>query len=188
MEIWKDIDGFEGTYQVSNYGRVKSLDRIVEQPNPQGTGVSRRILKGQIIKPKLTQFGYLEQRLFNRHTGQSKSIRVHQLVARAFISNPENKPQINHIDGEKANNRVENLEWCTAKENIVHANKNGLTTFHFGENHHNTKITADDVRYIRTNHKYRDKEFSADALGRKFKVCTQTILNIVNRKVWDTVD
>jgi hypothetical protein len=114
MEIWKDINGYEGYYQISNQGNVRSVDRF--------DGVHDR--KGTIIKPNLKQNGYLQVGL--RMHSKRKWIGVHRLVAIHFIENPDNKPQVNHIDGNKQNNTINNLEWVTAKENQNHATKLGL--------------------------------------------------------------
>lgn len=104
MEKWKDIQGYEGLYQVSDQGRIRKGNRIK----------SVRIDKG----------GYLTVWL-SKHSVQ-KCLKVHRLVAFAFIPNPEMKRTVNHIDGNKQNNCVENLEWATHRENIIHANKIGL--------------------------------------------------------------
>ena len=114
MEIWKDINGYEGYYKISNLGNVKSIDRF--------DGVHDR--KGTIIKQNLKQNGYLQVGL--RMHNKRKWFGVHRLVAIHFIENPENKPQVNHIDGNKKNNTVGNLEWVTPKENQNHATKLGL--------------------------------------------------------------
>ena len=98
-EIWKDIEGYEGLYQISNKGRVKSL----------------KWGKERILKPGITSSGYLKVLLCKN--GMIKHIKIHRLVANAFITNPENKPQVNHKDENKFNNSVNNLEWSTAKEN-----------------------------------------------------------------------
>lgn len=104
-EIWKDIPGYEGRYQVSNFGRVKSL-------NYDG---SRKI---KIMTP-YDVHGYKRVRVFKDK--QAISIGVHRLVAKTFIPNPKNKSQVNHIDGDKGNNRLENLEWTDRSENLIHA-------------------------------------------------------------------
>lgn len=109
-EIWKEIEGFS-KYQVSNYGRIKSLDF-------NGTK------KKKILTPVVTRKGYLHVNLYSNR--KMKSIPIHRIVAKAFIENPEDKPQVNHIDGNKKNNNVNNLEWCTNQENVIHAFKTGL--------------------------------------------------------------
>lgn len=113
-EIWKDIPDYEGLYMVSNLGRVKSLSKYHHK-------------REQILKNKLTKDGYYETTLFKN--GKAKYIRTHRLVAFAFIPNTFNKEQINHIDGNKLNNCVENLEWCTLQENKDHAIRTGLQDF-----------------------------------------------------------
>lgn len=104
-EVWKDIEGYEGLYQVSSWGRVRSVFRYY------------KILRG--LK---TTNGYLRVALCKN--GKTKFHSVHRVVAQAFIPNPQNKPQVNHIDENKDNNHVENLEWCTAKENTNHGTHN----------------------------------------------------------------
>ena len=108
QEIWKDVKGYEGMYQVSNKGNVKSLDRVVISKN----GVSKN-LKGKMLAHKKHKGGYLQVVLcqdINRY--------IHRLVAETFIPNIENLHEINHKDENKKNNNVENLEWCTRKYNV----------------------------------------------------------------------
>lgn len=117
-EIWKDIPNYEGYYQVSNMGRVKSLNRVIVMKN----GVSRKT-KGLILKQKYEErTGYLIATLYKKH--KRKDVLVHRLVAQTFIVNSENKRQVNHINEDKTDNRVENLEWMTAKENSNHGTRN----------------------------------------------------------------
>ena len=108
-EIWKDIKGFEGLYQVSNLGRVRSLTR-----NRRGRNNAPNPIQGRILKLE-TLSGYERAHLFKNNKG--KYFLVHRLVANAFIPNPDNLPQVNHKDEDKTNNRVDNLEWCTPKYN-----------------------------------------------------------------------
>lgn len=115
-EIWKDIPGAEGSYQVSSLGRVRSLDRYVEQGNRWGQRMLR-FQAGRIMKAKVDKDGYLHIDL----NGDVGTVCVHRFVAMAFIPNALNKPQVNHIDGDVQNNCVENLEWVTNSENHLHA-------------------------------------------------------------------
>lgn len=110
-EIWKDIEGYEGLYQVSNKGRVKSLERDIIRKNGRKYHVKERILKDA---PE--GHGYFQVCLYDAK-GRNKRLRVHRLVAETFIPNPEDKTQVNHKDEDKTNNHVDNLEWMTCKEN-----------------------------------------------------------------------
>jgi hypothetical protein len=110
-EIWKDIKGYEGLYQVSNLGRVKTLKKKYSE------GEKHR-------KIRLDRNGYLTVSLSKN--GKQNTMKVHRLVAIAFIVNSENKPFVNHLDGVKNNNIVDNLEWVTASENVKHAFRIGL--------------------------------------------------------------
>lgn len=111
VEIWKDIPNYEGIYQISNYGNVRRLNKW---------DLNRREFYENIhnIKLQSDTKGYLHVDLSKNQNVKRRD--VHRLVAEAFIPNPENKPEINHIDGNKKNNRVDNLEWCTRSENLLH--------------------------------------------------------------------
>ena len=125
MEVWKDIKDYEGIYQVSNRGNIRSLDREVVYSN--GTV---RNHKGVEMKPSIDKDGYLRVNL--SRNGKKSRFFIHRLVGMAFIPNEEDKPAINHKDGVKDNNEVSNLEWATHSENVTHAFETGLNTPHDG--------------------------------------------------------
>lgn len=108
IEEWRPVEGYEGLYEVSNTGRVRSFDRYVK-------GKSYRLHKGKVLSPGKNSRGYLSAVL--SYNGKHKSITVHRLVAQAFLPNPDNLPEINHKDEDKTNNSVDNLEWCDHKYN-----------------------------------------------------------------------
>lgn len=115
-EIWKDIPNYEGLYQVSNLGNVKSLC--------YGARNIRKSNVHKILKHSPNNWGYHKVQLYKN--GKSQMLYIHRLVASLFIPNPENKVQVNHIDGNKENNTVSNLEWATPRENLEHAINLGL--------------------------------------------------------------
>ena len=117
-EEWKPIEGYEGLYEVSNLGRVKSIERNVPF---RGSSIT---MHGKVLKPYANENGYCFVVLY-QNTRQKRH-KIHRLVAETFIPNPEKKKCINHVDGNKKNNRVDNLEWCTHSENNKHAHDNGL--------------------------------------------------------------
>lgn len=119
QEIWKDIKGYEGLYQISNYGNVKSLKRYVNT-----NGGAKRLVKEKMLKPVIDNTNYYVVSLWKNNICQRTHI--HRLVIENFISNTYNKTFVNHIDGNKLNNNVDNLEWCTPKENNIHAYEIGL--------------------------------------------------------------
>ena len=119
-EVWKDIEGYEGLYQVSTCGNIKSLARIVHSEKRGDYKI-----KEKILKQSDTTTGYKKVELC-KDNEKRKSFKVHRLVAQAFIPNPNNKPEVNHIDGNKINNNIDNLEWVTSSENSIHAYETGL--------------------------------------------------------------
>lgn len=122
IEIWKDVKGYKGLYQVSSFGRVKSLDRIIYQKNKHN-GVSKCIRKGKILSLQKQINRYLTIDL--HYEKKVKRYFVHRLVAETFIQKHIDKNYINHIDSNPLNNKVENLEWCTQSYNIKYAYDNG---------------------------------------------------------------
>jgi hypothetical protein len=140
-EIWKDCAGWEGKYQVSTLGNVKSLDRYTRRVD--GTINHCR------EKPRKTQIsncGYVRVSFFDE--GKNFMLSVHRLVAEAFIPNPENKPEVNHISGIKTDNSVQNLEWMSSRENKKHGIEMGLIS-HNGINNNNCKLQEYRIRIIK---------------------------------------
>ena len=116
-EEWRDVAGYEGLYQVSSEGRVKSLERTFIDNSGR-----KRTVKERILKLRTDRYGYLVVDL--RDGGKRKHFKVHRLVCQAFHENPENKLDVNHIDENKTDNRACNLEWCTRRENCNHGTRN----------------------------------------------------------------
>lgn len=148
MEIWKTID-LAPKYEVSNLGRIRH----------------KKTLKQRKVKCNSKLYDYIGLSIFN---GKTKQFRVHRLVALAFIANPDCHPIVNHIDGDKNNNRADNLEWCTYSYNTLHAYKNGLIT----KNHILDKKAQECVKYL------VDKEFvTMREIAKALSISSTTVQN-----------
>ena len=144
-EVWKDVPGYEGRYQVSNLGQVKGLDYI--GVNPKGLPAK---VKGRVLKTDIIHCGY--HRVTLSQNNKRKNFLVHRLVIEAFVPNPDNKPEANHEDCDKNNNRFDNLGWTTKLENMRHAIKNGRRDNMpnvRGEENHNARLNNLQVRVIK---------------------------------------
>lgn len=117
QEIWKDIKEYEGLYQVSSYGRIRRIEKEITVVTPH-KGTFTKTYKGRILKPSIRGMYY---GVDLSKASKIKRKHIHRIVAETFIPNPYNKPEVNHIDGNKLNNNVENLEWVTKSENAIHA-------------------------------------------------------------------
>jgi len=177
-EKWKDIKGYEGLYQISNYGRVKSLHRKWIAANG-GKHEHGDIIMKQDFDPN----GYFYVNFYKNN--KKKKFRTHKLVALHFVKNIKNKPVVNHIDGVKSNNYYKNLEWVTLSENSIHAIKNNLYEHVKGSDVKNSKLTEWDVYVIRKlykNTKYWHKQKTVGELFGIYK--SQHISDIIRNKTW----
>ena len=172
-ECWLPIDGTESRYLVSNMGRILTMS----YKNKKGTDGMR------IMKPALDANGYL--RTMVKMNGRYKTIKVHRIVAEAFIQNYFEKPQVNHIDNNRANNKASNLEWVTFKENIAHMMNQGRQTFNNGEKNGKSILTEDIVRKIRME--YKPYVVMMKDLAQKYGVKTCTIKDILTGRSWMSV-
>lgn len=146
IEIYKDIIGYEGLYQISNFGMVKSLQKKINKKN------GATVIFPEVILKQSIRSGYKCVCLYKIKSKQSFS--VHRLIAIHFIENPLNKPQINHKNGIKTDNIIDNLEWVTAKENSIHSYLNNLSKGNIGEKNGQSKLTDEKVLLIR-NSRYK---------------------------------
>lgn len=169
-EIWRDIAGYEGLYQVSNYGRVKSCQR-----KEHGASWGTRTRKERIRKTRINREGYEQLQLWK--DGKQHTFTVHVLVANAFLDRCCDGLEVNHIDGNKANNRVDNLEWVTHSENVTHSFKK------LGRvgNTNRRKLTETQVREIRAA-KGADSE-----IAKNYPVTRGAIYLIRHRKTYKNV-
>lgn len=155
MEKWRQIKGYD-RYKVSNHGRVMNIE-------------------GKIITPSISEKGYFRVRLYKDN--KTKDPYVHRLVANAFIPNPLGKPQINHVDCDKKNNHINNLQWCTNKENAHHAMANGIfRADRYGEDHPRTKLTNKEALEIRNA--ILNTSFSRKILAEKYGVTVSIVQEI----------
>jgi hypothetical protein len=173
VEIWKDIPGWVGSYQASNTGKIKSLDKTIK---------SRRgsyLKTGRILKESLCNNGYFQVDLSNK--GKRKKSLVHRLVLKAFKGDFE--MVINHMNCIKTDNRIENIEYTTQKENIQHSIKNGLQKRRYGESTGSNKLKTEQVNEIKKLLKANKKQKD---IAKSYNVCEATISDIKNNKTWVT--
>lgn len=158
-EVWKDIEGYEGIYQVSSFGRVKSFK-----------GGREKFLKVAL------KTNYVA--LCGEPTNAPKAYMVHRLVAIAFIPNPENKPEVNHKDFNRSNNNVNNLEWNTRRENLEHFYNSDRRLLTVGINSYHAKITESAVHHI------RERKMPVRKYGKLYGIHNATVSKIQLRQIW----
>lgn len=172
--MWRDIAGYEGLYQISDTGRVLSLQRTIYRCD----GVPHRVRQRE-MKISRQKNGYMNVRL--SYQGNETNKCIHRLVATAFIENPNGLPQVNHVDCDKTNNHVGNLEWCTERHNIHHAHQNGLMNPCRGENHWQSKLKEEDVIEIV---RLRGVGYTIKQIGDMFGCGDSIITKILHGKAW----
>lgn len=180
-EIWKEIHGYEGIYAVSTQGDIYSIKRR------------------KLRKLRKDKYGYMMVSL--NKDGNIRTFFVHRLVAASFIDNPQNLTEVNHIDGNKENNCADNLEWCDHATNIRHAYATGLMPYQMKQDNkkltqrkknkseitNQSKLTAEQVQSIRSEHIPFERGHGCKALAKKYGVTDSTIKQIINRKTWKGV-
>lgn len=172
-EEFKDIKGYEGLYQIGTNGTVISLPRV--KKNKGGSYITKK----KTLVMQINKFGYNSVCLTDTyHT--KKKIDIHRLVAVNFIPNPDEKEQVNHLDGNKSNNSVSNLEWSTRKENMAHAVELGLMAR--GEKHWKSSLTKDEVKVIKNL--LKTKLFNNQQIAVLVNQSRQTISRIKHEKRW----
>lgn len=169
-EIWKDVVGYEGLYAISNTGKLKSYDHLA---------ANGHFHRGMIITPVSTPDGYLRVGIYKN--GKRKNVVIHRLVAEAFLPNPNNYTQINHIDEDKTNNCVTNLEWCTPYYNLHYGSRRYAIS---GEKCWLAKLTAQDVASIKSEYKKNVPGCGVPAIAKKYGVSRRAVFNIIHGISW----
>lgn len=179
MERWKSVKGFEGAYEVSDRGHVRSLARITA--NSSG---GTRLWPARMLSPTpAKKTGYCNLRL--HANGESRSTSVHRLVAEAFVPNPQNKPEVNHKDSNRANNHAGNLDWMDESEQQHHAFKYGFKVGARGTKQWMSRLTVAKVRAIRKRFSTGE---SQSKLAAEYGVCQTHVSDIVTFKKWAWLD
>ena len=173
-EIWKGIKEYDFYYSISNLGRVKSLKRVVTHKR------CKLSVNEKIITNCISTFGYPFVRMTINN--KTKNFKIHRLIAQAFIPNPENKPQVNHINGIKTDNRVENLEWCTHSENMRHALDTKLRVMKNGTGIYNSKLT--DKIVLTAKERYKNEKISYQKLANEYNVSKSVMMLAVKGINW----
>lgn len=169
-EIWARLiyqnNDYGDYYEISNYGEIRNSK-------------TKRVRKKNISKS-----GYYFVSVSLGSRSNKATFKNHKAVAETFIPNPNNLPVPNHKDGNKLNNHVDNLEWCTHEENMQHAYAHNLVPYNYGINNPASKLSSESVQYIRNNYIPYDREFGTRGLAKKFNVDHHTIIDVLNNSTW----
>ena len=176
MEIWKDIKGYEGLYQISNLGNIRSLDIMI---NCKGAkNIDSHLRKGRLLKQTIGTTGYYNVNLSKN--GKTKYFRVHKLVADAFILNKNNYNCINHIDGNKLNNNINNLEWCDYSHNLKEAYRIGLRENKYKGKYGKEAQFSKPLLQYSLNGEFIKEWENASQVNRELGYCAENIRSVCN--------
>lgn len=158
--MWKDVPALSGRYEASETGEIRNKTTK------------------HIRKQRMNKYGYCQINISrNDGTGKSNTMLVHKLIAETFIPNPDQLPEVNHIDGDKSNNHVSNLEWCTKSDNQKHAHKLGLSHVYHGEDHPCAKLTNEEVKQVKQMYM---EGVSQQKIADFFHVSNTTVRRVLN--------
>jgi len=174
MEIWKPVVGYEGLYEVSNLGRVKSLDRVINHKRLKKQTIKGREMKSACVGRTNHRFVSLSK------DGKAKAQLIHRLVLISFVGNCPEGMECSHLDGNAENNRLDNLIWETPKENQKRRKDHG--TYLWGENAPISKLKSSEVQEIKEM--LNDKSITQRTIAKKYKISEHTISKIKHREVW----
>ena len=177
-EIWKNIPRFGGRYEASNLGRIRTVKHKILRTNGK-----YYTAEPTILKPSINHSGYL--RFAVKYNNKLSSFYVARIIAETFLENHENKLEVNHINGIKTDNRVSNLEWCSRSENCKHSFDTGLQKAKRGELNGNSKLTRDQVNYIREQKRIGGRFWGRERIAKELGISSAHVKDIANNpELW----